>query len=130
MRRCRYCNRALRKVMSPKAKYCSASCRVMACQQRAIQRKRVESASRSVQGWAPEKATGYCLGISKEQGGEIVWFPRHGTFSVKPFEPPRVPIMGVYTIRFFDADLNRVRTPRALAAGILIRNPDPRVDFY
>jgi hypothetical protein len=96
----------------------------MACRARKKDRVRVASASRSIEGCAPEGAAYYRLGIRRKEFGPMTFF---GAFALDPFEPPRVPTIGVYEVHYFDAAGRRIDTPDSLSMGIFIRSPDPRL---
>src|SRR3990167_1529227 len=94
-RRCRYCDQAMPALSRPQAKYCCDSHRVLACRQRQARRARLKTASRSIEGCAPKAAAFYRL-ILKIEGRGLA--RRFGPFELDPFEPPRVPVMGVYEV--------------------------------
>lgn len=117
-RRCRYCDRVMRKSITSTAKYCSDSCKVMACRQRTKNRARVVSACRSIEQCAPQGAAYYRLGL---RGGRFGPLQFYGPFSVDPLEPPMVPEMGIYQINYFDSSGRDLGTPDTLEMGIFIR---------
>jgi len=118
-RRCRHCGRAMRKSITATAKYCSDSCKVMACRQRTKNRARLVSASRSIEQCAPDGAAYYRLGM---RGGRFGPLQFYGPFTVDPLEPPTVPEMGIYQINYFDASGRDLGTPEILEMGIFIRS--------
>lgn len=125
-RRCLHCNRVLRKVRNAKARYCTDSCKVMAYQQRKARRERLPVASEAIEVSAPPAARSYRLGIRRDGRGPLCFF---GPFGLHPFEAPRVPVMGVYLIEYFDAGLGSLQTPDSLSTGIFIKTPDPKSHF-
>jgi len=85
---------------------------------------------------APAQAARYLLGLT-ELGADIIWYPivnsRTGkirrfdgsysqstSFSLRPFEPPRVPRSTIYVILFFDRFGQQLETPHALSGGVYV----------
>lgn len=139
LRRCDYCRGRIAKRARKDARYCSQTCQVAAYRQgkqREVQMKeRVpkEVASLAVLLMAsPEEAVGYRLGIALEGAQLLTFFPAAGRrskrfdgsfsmasfFRLRPFEPPRVPIVGRYAVRIFDAAGRQLPTPAALSMGV------------
>jgi len=117
----------MRKSIDARAKYCSDSCKVMACRERKAWCGRLKTATQAVTRLAPKEALYYRLGIRREGLGQLVFF---GPFELEPLEPPRVAVAGVYTIEFLDAVGRRLETPSALASGIFIKNPDAKAKIW
>ena len=139
LRRCDYCRGRIAKSARRDARYCSQTCQVAAYRhgrQREVQME--EKVPKEVASLAallmasPEEAVGYKLGIALEGAQLLTFFPPacrrskrfDGSFSVapffrlRPFEPPRIPIVGRYAVRIFDAAGRQLPTPAALSMGV------------
>lgn len=83
---------------------------------------------------APSNATRYLLGLT-ELGEHVIWYPRvtsnsgkvrrydgsysqSASFSLRPFEPPRVPRATIYFVSFLDRYDQQLATPHAFLGGI------------
>lgn len=123
------------------ALYCSPECRRDARRkERFVRLKATEPHAASFQhlqdqlAYAPTEAVRYALLGDEDAAGQRPRYPplgrrsKHfdnklyniGSYSLRPFEPPRVPRPGVYGVLLFDALGREVKRPKALYMGVRI----------
>lgn len=141
MRLCAYCQNPIPDRIRMDARFCGAECRARAYQKglrlgfpEARPTPDIVTFRDYVLSNAPSQATRYILGLT-ELGQEVIWYPkaqsRTGrirrydgsysattTFSLRPFELPRVPRATIYLIEFLDRFENLLDTPSAFSAGV------------
>lgn len=141
MRLCAYCQNPIPDRIRMDARFCGAECRRIAYQKglrlgfpEAAPTPEIIAFRELLLNNAPPQATRYVLGLT-ELGEENVWYPkaqsRTGrsrrydgsysdarTFSLRPFELPRVPRATIYLIVFLDRYESPLETPYAFSAGI------------
>lgn len=151
-RRCDHCRGLIAKNARTDARYCSRTCQSVAYRQ--AQRGEAQSelkmpkeiaALEALLSVAPQEAVWYALGIALDGQPMLTFFPPasrrskrfNGAFStvpffrLRPFEPPRVPIVGRYAVRIFDAAGRQLPTPATLTMGVDVavcsRGNTPRI---
>lgn len=141
MRLCTYCGNPIPDRVRMDAQFCGASCRSRSYQRGlrlGFPEPKLTPALTELRDLllthAPAQATRYLLGLT-ELGPDIIWYPRvasrtgksrrfdgsyspSASFSLRPFEPPRVPRSTIYLIIFFDRFDQQLETPHALSAGV------------
>lgn len=141
MRLCTYCGNPIPNQVRMDAQYCSSACRSKAYQ-RGLRLGFPEPKLTQemiylrdlLLSHAPPQATRYVLGLT-ELGRDIIWYPRvnsatgkirrfdgsysqSNSFSLRPFEAPRVPRATIYAVMFFDRYICQLETPHALSGGV------------
>lgn len=151
-RRCDHCRGLIAKNARTDARYCSRTCQSVAYRQ--AQRGEAQdepkipkeiAALEVLLASTPQAAVWYALGIALDDQPMLTFFPPasrrskrfNGAFStvpffrLRPFEPPRVPIVGRYAVRIFDGAGRQLPTPAALSMGVdvavCIRGNTPRI---
>lgn len=138
-RRCDRCRGRIAKNARKDARYCSRSCQSVAYRhaKRSVSQKEPKSSDEStvleqILTASSKEAVWYALGIAVDDAKGLTFFPPasgrskrfDGSFStvpffrLRPFEPPRVPKVGRYAVRLFDAAGRQLPTPAALSMGV------------
>ena len=133
-RTCAYCGKYLHPALAPQARHCSDSHKTLASRQRvAAQARRDRFAVQEVQllSCAPKGAAAYRLGIRRTDTGPLHFFPKRAGkgFALDPFQPPSVPAIGLYVVRYLDAHGHDLGTPLALVTGLSVVEIDPKTRF-
>lgn len=138
-RRCDRCRGCIAKNARKDARYCSRSCQSVAYRHAKRSAGQAEPKSSNeatvleqILTASSKEAVWYALGIAVDDAKGLTFFPPasrrskrfDGSFSaapffrLRPFEPPRVPKVGRYAVRLFDAAGRQLPTPAALSMGV------------
>jgi hypothetical protein len=101
----------------------------VAAQKRPAKRHIFAACCRKLEEWAPDAAVSYRLAIRRAGEAELHYFPVGGFFDLDPMEPPQVPMVGSYLVRYYDRYGAALETPRALLEGLFVEPADPTVKF-
>lgn len=138
LRSCLQCRRPLHPKAAPTARYCGGACRTRSARARQKQDLPLSEFARQLEAkllsCAAPQVQAYALGHQAHRGACTYRFPnpvrrspradgalrKSQCFSLRPFEPPVVPMAGLYQVLFFDSYGRQLETPKELGGGLWI----------